>query len=192
MFIRDNILFIHPQKCAGTTIRARLREHYDKLGFSRDEYEPKGSGHWISRQWKQHVGDDFDTLFKVGVIRNPWDRAVSYYYHHVTHRGYEDSFEKFVKHPVKLYEPNYSAYSKFMLNQQYIMDYVIRLEHIDEDFKRLAGLLNIQNQNLTVENHRTVRPPDRDYKSYYNDELIERVAAASVFEIDKFNYSFDG
>lgn len=186
-------VFIHPQKCAGTALRVILRDEYSD-GQCTDLYEPKGCGHWKAFQWKKYFDEHhvcFDDFFKFGVVRNPWDRAVSYFFHLQKHKNYKAPFWRFIMKDVHLQSPSYNIYSKFTLGGEYIMDFVIRQEHLHSDVLDLTRKLGIESFNLERFDHNTSRN-NKTYQEMFEDnqEWIDQVAALSQFEINKFGYKF--
>jgi hypothetical protein len=188
-------IFIHPQKCAGTSVRHVLRNEYSN-GVSSEEFEPEGSGHWRVSQWFDYIGDESKDYFKFGVIRNPWDRAVSYYHHLKKHQGYKKQFWQFVLNDTYLQSISYAIYTKFHHKGEYVVDFVLRQENFSEDLKTLVKKLGIENyQEITVK-HGTDRPVDVSYREFYkkdgvlHDDLIDQIASLSHFEIEKYGYEF--
>lgn len=184
MYVEDHkILFIHPQKCAGSTVRVLLRKQYPK------GIEPKPNQHYRAIQWKEEIGDAVDNCYKIGVIRNPWDRAVSYFYHLKTHQDYKYSFEYLVNRTTLLYNVNFSAYCKYHIDGEYVIDYMIRQENISEDIDILATKLKFKEYTIDHVDHKTIRP-DKNYRKYYTEKTRSQVEAACQWEINKFGYKF--
>ncbi|MDB4348337.1 sulfotransferase family protein [bacterium] len=192
----EQFLFVHPQKCAGNSLRTIFRNEFSN-DFDRGInplYEPNGSGHWRARQWKNYAKEnniDFDSLFKIAVVRNPWDRAVSYYHHLQVHRDYKRPFRLFILNDTRYISSiGYSVYSKFTIDNKFIINYTVKQETFQQDVEALMIKLNIKNYNIPHDNHKTNRK-EYDYRKYYDDnDLIDQVYNVSQFEINKFNYIF--
>ena len=190
------LLFIHPQKCAGNSLRTIFRnEFYNDIDRGINPiHEPKGSGHWRARQWKDYAEKnniDFNSLFKIAVVRNPWDRAVSYYHHLQVHKDYKRPFRFFILNDTRYISSiGYSVYSKFTIDNKCIIDYTVKQETFKQDVEALMIKLNIKNYNIPHDNHKTNRK-EYDYRKYYdNTDLIDQVYSVSQFEINKFGYKF--
>lgn len=196
MYVAEKkFLFVHPQKCAGTSVRHVLRKEYAN-GQIREEFEPEGSGHWRISQWIDYIGNDALEYFKFGVVRNPWDRAVSYYHHLRKHQGYKKPFWQFVLNDVYLQSISFAIYPKFHHKGEYMMDFVIRQEHFDKDLASIAEKLGIEKYDIVNVNHNTDRPEDKSYRDYYErdgdlrEELVDQIASLSQFEINEYKYEF--
>ncbi len=140
----------------------------------------------IKKQMGQY---DWETYFKFGNIRNPWDRMVSsYFFKRDTKERipYEMPFEVYVKrddlhHPISLYK----YYN--IDNQQEEYKY-IRYEHLQEDVLNICNMLKLKpSHNLRYMN-KTNRNPD--YRVYYNKETKKIVEQKYEEDIRFFNYKY--
>ena len=77
-------IFVHINKTAGTSIEKALSNYgVRKLEENSDlelELTYKQSQHFNTEEYKKHLGDGYDDYYKFTIIRNPFDRVVSYYY----------------------------------------------------------------------------------------------------------------
>ena len=127
--IRYRFLFVHIPKTGGTSIRAALR--YYKWS---DPYRiplflcsrlSAFTGHRLACKLPRHAKiiaahemlprDFFDSLFKFAFVRNPWDRAVSFYnyYLNINQSLVRYSFKRFLFD--KLSKSLWKKYSKHFL-----------------------------------------------------------------------------
>lgn len=203
-------LFIHVPKTAGASIHQAL------LPYAHDT-----TNHWMNRflrlfgihvnhfthykaklfrghstagevrsQLPRHVYDNF---FKFAFVRNPWDLLVSYY-HYIrrkqTHHRHGhvlrlQSFEEYVDYEVRR---NRVSQKRFVTdeNGEILVDFIGRFESLREDFAYVAQSLRIPARldHFNKSEH-------RDYRSYYNDHLIELVAEHFREDIEMFGYTFD-
>ncbi|GAA0871231.1 sulfotransferase family 2 domain-containing protein [Gangjinia marincola] len=148
----------------------------------------------------------FERYFKFAFVRNPWDRLVSTYFFlkegGITkkdalwarqHLGKFNDFESFVKG--WLTEENISRSLHFQHQHVFLtkkngqpgMDFIGRLENIDEDFSTIAKRLGIE-RTLRKRNTSSRK---KDYHSYYTQETKAIVAQIYAKDISMFNYTFE-
>jgi len=152
--------------------------------------------------------DVYKKLFKFSVIRNPWDRMISNYFS--PRRGLEEwdgeLFKKilcktpplrfYVTTPKKFsFMPSciwkkatqlqlYPAARKDLFSE---MDFLLRFEQFEEDFKKLCKLIGIPYSPLPVRN----KSNRKHYSYYYDDEFREMVRKRFSEEISLMNYEFE-
>ena len=115
MLIKNNIIFIHIQRTAGTSIESFIKNNKfeDNKLISKLEHVPKK--HTCARSVKMFVGDDqYNKSFIFTIVRNPWDRLVSSYLFKKSknwnHKGWEyesqPSFTEWITHYYSLFKNN--------------------------------------------------------------------------------------
>lgn len=202
-------IFLHPPKCAGTSIRLVLRDHY-KSYHENIDLEPFGID--LSSQGIDYILPVHSTLSKfikyiedrhgIGffkkedwyiftVIRNPYDRLVSFYHHIYVHRKCSLTFNDWIcmnleKHDFAL-DKTYK--SMFHYNNELCVDDFIRQENIEHDAKIVFNKLGINDYTLYHEKHNTNRT-EYDYRKYYNEETKEIVSRLFEWDINYFEYKF--
>lgn len=72
-------LLVHVQRTAGTSLKAAL------AGACPDAQEILGTHDWAAAA-RAHLGARYDALYRFALVRNPWDRLVSWY-EHIRQRG---------------------------------------------------------------------------------------------------------
>lgn len=200
-------LFVKVQKTAGTSITealrplalepsaSRLNKLASDLGVSRD---------WRRRHYRPHAplrhaeralpAETFQSLYKFGFVRNPWDRLVSWYAfilqapEHRRHGqvGRLPSFEAFVRKEVE--NPRRSQWWMLTLGDGRLgVDFVGRFERLERDMATVCERLRIDYQPLP----RTKVSEHRPYQEYYTPELARLVGERWRREIDEFGYGFD-
>ena len=189
---KNKILFIHPQKCAGSSIKRSLRKTFGYESFipnAHDKETKPDCGHWTLSQFDYYLEDDLKEFFKFSVVRNPWDRAVSYYFYLVTKQNYKKTFGLFCN-DYYLREDSYQLKQKLLLNKRSVLDFIIRFENLEEDFKIAMSKMGIQDfAQLEKLDHNTGRR-NRDYRPHYNERTKNIVADLCEWEIKKFGYKF--
>ncbi len=196
-------IFIAIPKTATHAIRFALREHLDESdeeqvglfvnkSYSDPEIARLKHGHVTCEQLKKSVGEEiWNEYFKFAVIRNPYDRFVSYCA--FMYRDREDFHEnpqsfmynsllsrKTKKHI--LFKPQ----SEFVCDShgELMIDYAGKYENLQESYDHICGQLGIKSQELQkVNTSKHLR-----YTDYYNDELKQMVA--EMYDSDFINLGY--
>jgi hypothetical protein len=136
-----------------------------------------------------------DEYLLVTLVRNPWDRAVSYY-HWLRGQGFAHPtvdlaralpFADFLRHPE-------TAAALGVAAAEYLTDaegrertgHYLRLEHLAEDAGPIARRIGLPPGPLPRAN-RTERG---DYRLYYDDALAEHLGALAAEDVARFGYRF--
>ncbi|SFR42201.1 sulfotransferase family 2 domain-containing protein [Litoreibacter janthinus] len=130
------------------------------------------------------------------MVRNPWDRAVSYYHwlrsqsfdHPAVHLAQDLEFSPFLNHPqtvASLRSSSYGTYVTTSQGQEHCALFV-RLEHLAEDLPKLETLIGCKLGAIPHEN-RSERGSYRDAYNSADRNLMSEIAAA---DIARFNYRF--
>jgi hypothetical protein len=140
--------------------------------------------------------DDLDDVFVFTLVRNPWDRMVSYYHwlrvqrldHPAVRLARETGFAGFLAHPqtaAALGGDAARAYVSDATGRERCSAF-LRLEHLDEDIAPLADHLGFRPDIPHVNS----TPRDRDHRRYYDEASAARVAALCAEDIARFGYAF--
>lgn len=202
-----NLAFIHIPKNAGTSIRQALKmKDFDAIDRKvRDARDPDLANHFpvyrIQRLLKLANSDiPFDGMYKFMVVRNPWERMVSLYYHRkrkISRPGrYNRSEIEAVKagfgpwlktSPSALMTMPQSEWG-LAENGSFVVDRVLLVERLDEDWAALCenrGLRHIKLPRTNVGKGRSEK-----YREHYDDETREAVAERFRDDIKRFGYAF--
>lgn len=208
-----NYVFIHIPKTGGTSLALALESRAMKddimLGDTPKARRRRNRVKGIKtrgRLWKHSTladidglvpGTVLDGLFAFTLVRNPWDRMVSYY-HWLRQQNFDHpsvklaksvEFADFVTHRQTRASFRRSPAASFMRRadgSEQCRAY-IRIEHFATDAAPLIAHLGFD-LALTVEN-RSDR--DRDYRGYYTASAAEAVAESCAQDIARFGYRFD-
>ncbi|WP_073143529.1 sulfotransferase family 2 domain-containing protein [Litoreibacter ascidiaceicola] len=130
------------------------------------------------------------------MVRNPWDRVVSYYHwlrtqtfdHPAVRLAKELDFSPFLNHPqtvASLRASPYSAYVTTAKGDEHCALFV-RLEHLDEDLPKLETLIGCKLGAFPHDN-RSERGAYKEAYSSADRNLMTEIAAP---DIARFNYRF--
>jgi len=208
--INKKFIFTHPPKCGGTSIEElvgflALRDKFPSVApFKHASLETH-----IQKLTEKKV--PLEDIFKVSIIRNPWARVVSFYNHH-KHKAYdfytneqptnplpaivvdarELTFNEFVCKYCK-HNFNFNTVTKpyMFADDNFFVDYVIRVEHIEEDLYKIKDKLQI---NLPSDipcrndmNQFTARKP---YSEYFDQKTKNYIKQLFEWDINNFGYTF--
>jgi hypothetical protein len=189
----------------------------------RPELGPPRLAHLTAAEYVDHkyvTPQQFANYFKFTIVRNPWDRMVSFYKYLGYHRC--TTFKRFLTgyFTHRLWKDQYwfvqpqSEYI-YTLDNECLVDYVGRFEVLSEAMDYVGkqvglGDVSVPKINKSAKKSRLfddgldglfqrklveiikgkIKMRD-DYRSYYDDESMLRVAELYKRDIDLFGYEFD-
>lgn len=208
-------IFVHPHRTGGSSIELSLKRFSDqpikyrkKYGVSDFPFKHARIPEFIEN--KLITEEEYKNFFKFAIVRNPWDRAISWYFWRlkINRENYsKELLEKNNGEPVfdretfvayqyidkefklpPLVEDLMDINGNFDIN---IYDDIIKEETIQDDFNRICNKLYIPNIKIfpfTV-------PPyggtnHKYYKEYYDKELINIIKEVYSEDIKQFNYEW--
>ncbi|WP_227267757.1 sulfotransferase family 2 domain-containing protein [Roseobacter weihaiensis] len=209
-----NYIFVHIPKTGGTSLAQALEERAMRddllIGDTPKARRRKRRLRGIKtagRLWKHATLADIDGLlspeevaafFTFTLVRNPWDRAVSYYHwlraqsfaHPAVGLAKTRAFAPFLREPSiqkAFAETPARRYMTDALGHEQC-DAYIRLEHFTQDaaplFDHLGFAVTLPHVNASA---RT-----QEYGTYYDAETSAIIADVCAADIARFAYSFDG
>jgi hypothetical protein len=221
-------IFIKSLKTAGTSLEAALSNQcsgrdvvvpINDFGHNRDE---KGqvphrsmNADEVYRRIGQHVdaptiksrepAEVWNGYFKFSIARNPWDRALSYFFwdhrrdaslapprrfYHRLGVPYDDfgpvkrKFAEFIKS--RTLENNDRFY---VIDDTLCVDFVIRYERLEEDSREVCARIGLS--SLEIPRLKTgIRKKERPYTDYYDGVTRDIVAELHRNDIRLFDYRF--
>jgi len=201
-------IFAAVPKTGTHSVRQALREHLsdgdvEQVGlfvnkrFPWEDLAAIRHGHLALRQVRPHLGEEaFAAYFKFAFVRNPFDRFVSYCAFML--RG-GDVFERqpreamrhflFVDPPEQhvLFQPQASL----LVDEDgvtLLADAVGHVEDMQGSYDTLCTRIGIASRTLD----RVNGSRRGDYRQYYDQALIDGVAARYAQDLDLFGYTFEG
>lgn len=193
--INNKIIFIHVPKVAGNGL-------LKSLGFTY-------TTHVRLYMYELEDKEKFNDYFKIGFVRNPWDRLASAFFylkHGGDNNNYDlgmkdklnrfDTFENFVleldsnekfRNEI-LNEIHFSSQYSWLMNLsgEIDMDCIGRFESLEDGFLILKEKLHKEDAQLKKHNVSNHKP----YWTYYNEETVEIVRKIYSKDIMTFNYDF--
>lgn len=198
-------IFIHINKNAGTSI--------DTL------FNGEHSGHWNIKAYESYKRTKlaYPHYYKFTVVRNPWDKMVSFYHYQVK-RGWrlewgwssnnEPTFIEFIKiidgftkerqieiWPEKKHYQHKSGTMRMSNQIDWLIDsnntiplnYICRFEYLQKDFNKVCDDIGFPKTELPYYN----KSNHLHYSTYYDDETRDIVARRFSKDIEYFGYRFN-
>jgi len=132
--------------------------------------------------------------FKFCTIRNPWDKTVSAFYFRrpaTREKSAEKQIDLFRRWLWNDDTRKNRDRDIYYIDGRPAMDDYIRYHRLEDDVARIADKLGLPVARLPQVHHET-RNRELDYRAFYDDEAIERVADMYSSEIADFGWQFDG
>lgn len=216
MFIAPDreFIFVHAPKTGGTALMLALEERAQKndILIGDTPKAVKRRNRWKKatargRLWKHSTLADIEGLvdeaflasaFVFTIVRNPWDRMVSYYHwlrvqsfdHPAVDLAKGVSFCDFACDPLNAEAFKASPFASYVTGSNGVerCDLFLRQESLAEDIKALETQFGFR---LSLPERVNASGRERDYRGYYDDTAQEAVAEYCVEDIARFGYRFD-
>lgn len=204
---RHRFVFIAIPKVASHSLRFALREHlgpedeeqvalFVNKRIDRPEFASSTHGHQLAREVRAALGEaQWASLLSFAVVRNPWDRFVSYVAFMMRHNGLferdpQAAMRRVLSNPQNQSAVHFRSQLDFVTDEagRLIVSRLLKVEQLQVDFDRLCDELGLPHTRLEVRNASTHRP----YTDYYDASLIEAVAERYRLDIQAFGYRFGG
>lgn len=203
-------IFVHIPKTGGTSFARALETRAMRddilIGDTPKAQRRKGrlkDLHAAGRLWKHATLADIAGLadpaqfFVVTLVRNPWDRLVSYYHwlrdqtfaHPAVGLAQTLPFSAFLHHPVIVQSLRAQPYASYVTDSTGVQHCQLfaRLEHLDDDlapfWAHVGFRLDIGHENRSRR--------DADWRAYYSDGDAAQVGRICAADIAAFGYRFD-
>ncbi len=207
-------VFLAFPRAASTTVRDILEPYSDvrAVHISNTTEEFPYYNHMPARELKdifEKKGWNWDDYTRFCVVRNPFDRVVSLYHHHLTFHEVpgQPALTKF-KRKIKQLIRSKTTFDQFVdvldptrgltrslhyfitsESGDLLVPNVIMFENLHSE---LADLLNhtISIKDDVVIPHLNASKRREEYRSYYDTGLVERISKIYRYEIERFGYVF--
>ena len=200
-------IFIHNYKVAGSSVTKVLSKYADdsyadarllnkilySIGKYPKIYNSEFYGHIKACELKRQIPEAvFNTYYKFGFVRNPWDWQVSLYtyalkveshHQHQLIKGMK-SFEEYIDWRINK-EIRFQKDFFYDENGKCLMDFIGKIENLDADFDSICNHIGIQ-ETLP---HINISKTGKSYLDYYTPNAIDLVNEAFKADIELFGYA---
>jgi len=138
-----------------------------------------------------------EQYFVFTIVRNPWDRVVSYYHwlqdqkfdHPAVKIAQKGSFAEFLQNTMIQRSFQHDGAAQYVSDQNGVeqCDLYLRLEHLAQDAQTLEHRLGIKLGDMPHDNK---SQRDKKYAPYYDDKGRAIIATAFAQDIKRFGYRF--
>lgn len=211
---RRKMIFVHIPKCGGVSVERSIHKAlggndtiiYSKLIRVLPRRHVKNCRgltlHSTMKDFRRYYENRFPEFYKFSIVRNPWRRMVSHYEYLMNPMWNKRISEKDkMNFPtfIQVWKTNLLAYSMINGYKSFLddergteLDYVGKLEHINEDLPKIGldiklEILDVLHMNSTDEKNKE----HDNWKDYYNPGLRDRVYKIYKEDIEKYNYEFE-
>ena len=184
MFINHEykFIFIHIPKNAGTSIR----NSFDINGYDKKVVRRRYP-HYSCSVIKKYCGDTtWNNFYTFSVVRNPYDRMVSYYHYHKSNQYRHKSTAReydFSEWLVKGLDSNLKKTQSEYLDVD--INHVMRYESLQDDFNLVCDNIEIPRYELpkyNTSNH-------LNFAVYYGEK--EKDIVKGIFEEDFYRFGYE-
>ncbi|MFL6720598.1 MAG: sulfotransferase family 2 domain-containing protein [Sphingomonas sp.] len=197
-------IFVAIPKTGTHSVRQALRAHlgpddleqvrlFETKAFPVRELAQLGHGHLSLEQVRPYLRPgEFEGFIKFAFVRNPFDRFVSYCSFMTREHGqFERDSRGVMRHflanpPARhiLFRPQHSFITDS--NGKLLTDIIGRVEEMQQSYDQICARIGIPSQQLD----RVNSSKRLDYRTYYDQPLIDGVAKLYARDIEYFGYEF--
>jgi hypothetical protein len=190
MICHDNkFIFVRVAKTASSSIVSSLFPNYKrlkKINTKVIKWTDQDENHYPLSKVKEVARPEiYNSYFKFGFVRNPWDRVVSSYHYMLRFGSIQEmSIKNFLE-----YISNTPVEHKYLSQYNYIngCDFVGKFENLQKDFDIICDKIRIPKR---IVGHLKKTKNRKHYTEYYDNETTDLVAKKYAKDIEHFNYRF--
>lgn len=199
MALSRRFLFVHIPKTGGNSIQNILRDYSEDEIVCREPYQDGVerfelnnptygfSKHSPLSEYKEKLPQEtYAQLFKFACVRNPWERAVSFYFspHRQVTEFSREAFAQFLTTVPPMTHHLRETPQQAVAGISGNFDYLMRFETLQRDFDVICEHLGIPRQPLALRN-KSARGRVEDYYDAGTTELVRELFAD---DIELFGY----
>lgn len=205
---RHHFIFAAVPKTGTHAVRQALREHMgaddiEQVGLFVNKRFPWADlaaiqhGHFALRQIRPYLGENvFAHLFKFAFVRNPFDRFVSYCAFMLRGNAlFQQQPREVMRHFLFREPPEghilFQPQASLLVDDDgktLLTDTIGRFEDMQGSYDAICARIGIPSRLLD----RVNASGHGDYRRYYDQALIDGVAARYAQDLDLFGYGFEG
>tara|TARA_R110002051_G_scaffold287379_1_gene350070 strand:+ start:543 stop:1130 length:588 start_codon:yes stop_codon:yes gene_type:complete len=183
-------LFIHLPKNAGSSVTKVLANY---IGVEREELRPQKCKFIYARDIPNVLNNKQDDYFIFSVVRNPWERVVSYFHYLQQIRQPPHNLDKNVKFSNWVRAGGHRGLQtqmsqladEFPCNVSNHINYVARLERLGEDWSKICEQMGIECDMMWDK-----KSKHKHYSDYYNQLTKDVVYKFYKNDVDCLGYEF--
>lgn len=196
---KNGFWFVDIPRTSSTSIKIQLAQKYGRT-YAKTDNNGLFTDHLMAKRMMEVLGkDEWKKIFTFTVVRNPWDRAVSFYNYLSKNNMSKKTFPSFKDH-LRLIKTRYreDKFAKRRLfhgchefisdNNRIIVDKIVRFENREEELKEIGNKIGIDNFGSTHENRILGQ---KSYNDFYDNETRKIIEEVYAKDIEVFGYSFD-
>ncbi|MGB0508190.1 MAG: sulfotransferase family 2 domain-containing protein [Pikeienuella sp.] len=215
---RYQFIFLKTHKTAGTSVEVALEHlcappgvetgmHYRDQHVSEAGIIGARGGAAQSADWRNHMSarairtkvgrQVWNRYYRFSIIRNPYDRMVSMFWSRmekpdrVVLRSAPFATVKSRFHQWLAAQGTSNNLNKLTIGPRLCVHYVLRYEHLAEDFADLTS--ELEGAPISLPRLKTNRRKRTEHwRDYYDDQAKKHVKRSAAFELAFFGYDFDG
>lgn len=169
-------------------VGGRCAQHYRLVKPGSRQYSLNLDKHMSAAAITAQIGTaTWQRYFTFCFERNPWDKAVSYYFWRKSRNAEQRSFRAFIRSPQIQRICNWEMYAN---DNGPIVDFVGQYHQLKRDWQRLEQHLSLPKLWPLPNTHDNTGRPSRDYREFYQEGDREHIASLFSREIDCFGYTF--
>ena len=158
-------IFIHIPKNAGTSVKDFFNRDRDKFFISSIKIQKHDTIHQI----KHKAPELYNSFKKFAIVRNPYDRTLSWY---IYLKNKQNRFKKWIKNPTHKLEPQYTWIDDTVK--------IIKFENLNKEINEFFNK-KIDLPIMNKSNH-------ENYLKYYDQKSLDIVYNRYKKDFEKFNY----
>lgn len=197
---KNGFWFVDIPRTSSTSIKVQLAQQYGRTYAKSDSKNGLFRDHLMAKKMMEILGkEEWEKIFTFSVVRNPWDRAVSFYNYLLKYNMSKKTFPSFKEH-VRIIKTNYNEdkFTKRRLlhgchefisdNNRIIVDKIVRFENREEELKEIGNEIGINNLGST---HEYKILGQKSYNEFYDNETRKIIEEVYAKDIEEFGYSFE-